>query len=123
MSDRYSSGSIEDEDMLAVSYTNVEVTYTITDHNDVETEYSATYELCAPYWLDYWLIYIIPSCISGFVVVVNSILKAYIITLILWVGEHTCSEQLSSITNVVFLAQFVNTAFVLLLVNGNMSEH
>lgn len=38
-------------------------------------------------------------------------------------GEDTCSEQLASITNGVFIAQFFNTGILLLLVNGNMTEH
>ena len=53
----------------------------------------------------------------------NLILKKLIIFLIEWVGEDTFSEQLSSITNGVFYAQFFNTGLLLLLVNANMTEH
>jgi len=53
----------------------------------------------------------------------NIILKNIIIAAIKWVGEDTNSEQLSSITNGVFVAQFFNTGILLLLINGNMSEH
>lgn len=58
-----------------------------------------------------------------FIVVINLILKESIIALITWVGEDTISEQLASITNGVFYAQFFNTGILLLLVNANLSEH
>jgi hypothetical protein len=54
---------------------------------------------------------------------VNVILKNVIIRGITWVGEDTNSQQLSSITNGVFIAQFFNTGILILLVNGNMTEH
>jgi quinol-cytochrome oxidoreductase complex cytochrome b subunit len=40
-----------------------------------------------------------------------------------WIGEATFSEQKTTITNIVFYAQFFNTAFLILLVNANLSEH
>lgn len=40
-----------------------------------------------------------------------------------YLQEDTLSEQLSSVTIYVFVAQFFNTAFILLLVNANLSEH
>jgi hypothetical protein len=46
-----------------------------------------------------------------------------IISLITWIGEDTVSEQLASITNGVFYAQFFNTGILLLIVNANMTEH
>jgi len=63
------------------------------------------------------------ASISVIIIVVNAILKTSIILLIQWVGEDTFSEQLSSITNGVFYAQFFNTGLLLLLVNANMTEH
>lgn len=50
-------------------------------------------------------------------------MKTTIIKLITWVGEDTNSEQLGSITNGVFYAQFFNTGLLLLIVNANMTEH
>ena len=38
------------------------------------------------------------------------------------IREDTKSEQLSTITNYVFYAQFFNTALLILLVNANLSE-
>lgn len=57
------------------------------------------------------------------IIAINLILKSVIIKGITWVGEDTNSEQLSSITNGVFFAQFFNTGILLLLVNGNLTEH
>ena len=57
------------------------------------------------------------------IIAVNLVLKKLIIAGITWVGEDTNSQQLSSITNGVFVAQFFNTGILLLLINGNMTEH
>ena len=54
---------------------------------------------------------------------INYILKHCIRFLIEWVGEETYSQQLASIVNGVFIAQFFNTGFLLLFVNANMTEH
>jgi hypothetical protein len=61
--------------------------------------------------------------VSFIIVIINLILKIVIIASITWVGEDTNSEQLSSITNGVFAAQFFNTGILLVLVNANLSEH
>lgn len=53
----------------------------------------------------------------------NTILKIVTIKLVEFIQEDTLSEQLSSVTIYVFVAQFFNTAFILLLVNANLSEH
>ena len=66
---------------------------------------------------------ILGTSISFIIIAVNLILKTVIIKLITWIGEDTVSEQLSSITNGVFYAQFFNTGILLLLVNANMTEH
>lgn len=63
------------------------------------------------------------QAVAFVIIAVNLILKALIIALITWVKEDTVSQQLSSITNGVFIAQFFNTGFLLLLVNANMTEH
>lgn len=53
----------------------------------------------------------------------NMVLREVIIYLVTWVGYDTRSEQLTRITNWVFIAQFFNTGFLLLLVNANITEH
>ena len=59
---------------------------------------------------------------TGFIVVVNIILTTIVIKLITWIGYDTHSEQISKITNGVFVAQFFNTALVLPLVQANASQ-
>ena len=52
----------------------------------------------------------------------NLALTTLAISLITWIGYDTHSEMLTKITNGVFLAQFFNTALVLLFVEANFSE-
>ena len=66
---------------------------------------------------------ILGTSIGFIIIAVNLVLKMSIIGLITWIGEDTVSEQLASITNGVFYAQFFNTGILLLIVNANMTEH
>ena len=61
--------------------------------------------------------------IAIFIVVVNLILQIVIIESVTWIGEDTHSQQLTTITIIVFIAQFFNTGLLLLLINANMTEH
>jgi len=61
--------------------------------------------------------------IAIFIVVVNLILQIVIIESVTWIGEDTHSQQLTTITTIVFIAQFFNTGLLLLLINANMTEH
>lgn len=61
--------------------------------------------------------------IAFIIIAVNIILKIVIIQLVIWIGEDTSSKQKSSITNKVFMAQFFNTGFLILIVNANLTEH
>lgn len=56
------------------------------------------------------------------IVVINMVLKNVTISLITWIGYDTHSEQITKITNGVFVAQFFNTAILILLVNANLGE-
>lgn len=79
--------------------------------------------MCKTYFADVIYSKILGQSIAFIIIAVNLILKNTIISLITWVGEDTNSEQLASITNGVFYAQFFNTGLLLLIVNGNMTEH
>lgn len=57
------------------------------------------------------------------IIFVNFCLKYIIVKLIEWVGEDTQSEQLCSIANFVFTAQFINTGILVTLTNANLTEH
>ena len=59
---------------------------------------------------------------SFIIVFINTVLRIISITLIKWIGEDTHSQQLRSITNGVFITQFFNTAFLMLLVYANFND-
>jgi len=79
--------------------------------------------MCSIYASDKLRSLIFGQSIAFVIIAINIVLKIVIIKGITWVGQDTNSEQLSSITNGVFIAQFFNTGILLLLVNGNLSEH
>ena len=61
--------------------------------------------------------------ISFIVIAFNIILKYTIMYMVYYIGEETASAQKATITRGVFLAQFANTGFIILLVNANLTEH
>lgn len=79
--------------------------------------------MCKQYFSDKLMSKILGTSIGFIIIAVNIVLKTCIIKLITWIGEDTVSEQLASITNGVFYAQFFNTGILLLIVNANMTEH
>jgi hypothetical protein len=56
------------------------------------------------------------------IVIINVILRLFIIKLIMYIGKDTESEQTRLIANGVFIVQFFNTALLLLAVNANLVE-
>lgn len=56
------------------------------------------------------------------IVIINYVLRVFIIKLISYIGKDTESEQTKLITNGVFIVQFFNTGILLLLVNANLNE-
>jgi hypothetical protein len=57
------------------------------------------------------------------ILIVNVILKNSIIRGANWVGDDRISTQMTYIINRVFVAQFFNTGILIVLVNGNLTEH
>lgn len=78
---------------------------------------------CKVYFSDKITSKVLGQMIAFVIIAFNLILKTIIIKLISSIRYDTQSEMLSQITNGVFIAQFLNTGFVLLLVNSNMTEH
>jgi len=66
---------------------------------------------------------VISRGISIAIIAVNYVLRYVIIILIKFVRYDTFSAELAAITNGIFYTQFINTGFLLLLVNANLSEH
>lgn len=62
------------------------------------------------------------NAVQYMIVAINYVLRLFIIKLIIFIGKDTESEQTRLITNGVFIVQFFNTAFLLLLVNANLTE-
>lgn len=60
--------------------------------------------------------------ITVFIVALNKVLQVVSIRLITWIGYDTHSELLTKITNGVFVAQFLNTGVMILLVNANLGD-
>jgi hypothetical protein len=79
--------------------------------------------ICKQYHDDKTNALILGQGIAFIIVIMNNILKTVTIKMIIWVGEDTQSERLTSITQGVFIAQFFNTGLVLLLVNANLTEY
>ena len=88
-----------------------------------ENTYGAKGErICEEFSVYKFLGLAIGNFFTGFIVVVNIILTTIVIKLIQWIRYDTHSEQIATITNGVFVAQFFNTALVLPLVQANFSE-
>jgi len=79
-------------------------------------------QICKTYIDDTMFARVLGGVMSFSIVVINTILRLIMITLIKWIGEDTHSQQLKSITNGVFIAQFLNTGFLILLVQANLKE-
>jgi len=58
------------------------------------------------------------TAVTVIIIAINTILKEITIRLITWVKYDTHSQQLTSITNGIFIAQFFNTAILILIVNA-----
>jgi hypothetical protein len=52
----------------------------------------------------------------------NVLLRYLVIYAVTWIRYETQTEQLQKVTIVTFVCQFFNTAFLLLLVNADLSE-
>lgn len=78
--------------------------------------------ICYNYMTDNLRSRILGGVMSFSIVAINTILRLIMISLIKWIGEDTHSQQLKSITNGVFIAQFLNTGFLILLVQANLQE-
>lgn len=79
--------------------------------------------ICEEYEFNAFLVLGITNVVTGFIVVVNTILKEFAVRLITWIGYDTHSELITKITNGVFIALFFNTAIILLLVNANFAQY
>lgn len=61
--------------------------------------------------------------ISFIVVGMNTILRYAVMYLVQWVGDDSVSTQKGRMVQALFVAQFFNTGFIILIANANLSEH
>ena len=79
--------------------------------------------MCDHYIKDRKWEFVITKFISLWIVGFNKLLEEVIWRLTVWVGHETNSQQKVFMTRTVFLAKFLNTAVILLLINANLMEH
>jgi len=79
--------------------------------------------ICDEYISSQLVTLVTTNAVTGIIVVVNMIIREVTIVLITWIGYDTHSEQLTKITNGVFIGLFFNTGILLLLVYGNFAEN
>lgn len=80
-------------------------------------------KICGMYFEDYVKTRMLGLSITAVIIIFNVLLKKIIFRLVVKIGEDSLSQQLTTMTNYVFFAQFFNTGILLLLVNANMTEH
>jgi hypothetical protein len=65
---------------------------------------------------------VLSSSFSYILIGFNYILRTVVIMVVSWIGYATQTAMLERITTVTFLCQFFNTAFILMLVNADLTE-
>ena len=90
------------------------MTDTYQTEDDVEICYKYA-DLAATVY--YWT-----SALSYIIIGINYILRTVCIMLVDWIGFSTETVRLSKTTSITFWVQFFNSAFLLLLINANLSE-
>lgn len=88
-----------------------------------DTDPDDEYPICYTYVSDAFFGKMLGYSMSVIIVSTNMALRLIMISLIKWIGEDTHSSQLKSITNGVFIVQFLNTGVLLLLVQANFIEY
>jgi len=88
-----------------------------------DTTYGTASEpICLEYQDSWFSTFVSKQAVTVIIVVINVIFKETVIRLVKWIGYDTHSEQLTKITNGVFVAQFFNTGILILLAFANLDE-
>ena len=79
-------------------------------------------KICSVY--DYLMTktYFMSKSVGYIITGTNFVLRTLLITIVAWIGYATETKKLERTTTVVFLVQFFNTAFLMLMVNADLSE-
>ena len=78
--------------------------------------------ICDAYYSDAMSVYFWTTALSYLLIGINYILRTVCIMLVDWIGYATETERLSKTTTITFIVQYFNSAYLLLMVNANMSE-
>jgi len=78
--------------------------------------------ICLEYYEEVTSVYVWTSALSYLLIGINYVLRTICIMLVDWIGFSTETVRLSKTTTITFVVQFFNSAFLLLMVNANLSE-
>ena len=78
--------------------------------------------ICANYNSLVTTVFLMTTVLSYLLIGINYVLRTVCIMLVDWIGFSTETERLSKTTTITFIVQFFNSAFLLLMVNADMSE-
>jgi hypothetical protein len=78
--------------------------------------------VCSQWETDYYIGYAATESVSFTIIIINMILQSITVKLVENIGHETRSEQMTTITNYVFIALFLNTGFVILMAYANLAE-
>jgi len=81
-----------------------------------------TVPLCETYYSKKINIELSNNMLKYMIIGINVVLKMLIVKIIDWVGCDTQSSEMSFVMMAIFLTTVFNTGFLLLFVNGNMTE-
>ena len=96
--------------------------------NNYDAAMSSTYghpqkaKICSEYQSIAFEVFVWLNSLKYFITGVNFVLRTVCIKLVAWIGYPTETAALLETTKVTFAVQFFNTAFLLLLVNADLSE-
>ena len=93
------------------------------EEDAVDVEYGdENLKICEDYWASSSFAFIISNVIMVVIIGINTVIRMAAIALITWIRYDTMSEQMTKITNGVFIALFFNTGILLILSNANFSD-
>jgi len=87
-----------------------------------ETYGSSAESICSFYWSDKLEILAWTKSLAYSITGINFVLRQICIMLVTWIGYKDETVQIMRITTVVFIVQFFNTAFLMLLANANLAD-
>jgi len=99
-----------------------------TSNSKDDPDFNASYKaangeaICQEFSNDVLAVYFWTTALSYLLIGINYILRTVCIMLVDWIGFDTETVRLSKTTTITFLVQFFNSAFLLLMVNADMSE-